>query len=176
MEQTIHKFRWFWAWQDEKEESWLGTMSQQGYHLVSVKPFGNYSFKLGEKTDYVYRLDYQTNRKERQNYLQLFQDAGWEHISEMSGWHYFRKQANAGESPEIYTDIESKAAKYKRLVAYLGFLDLLMIVIFSSRILQHHPYSWWNVAQIIFSVVVLFLTYIIVRIALRIRQLKKMSK
>jgi len=169
MERTFHKFKWFWAWQDEKEESWLREMAQQGRHLVSVKPFGSYSFKLGDKTDYVYRLDYQINRKDSQNYLQLFRDAGWEHIGEMSGWHYFRKQAEAGESPEIYTDTESKATKYKRLIAYVGFLDILMVVIFSSRILQHYPYSWWNVVQIIFSVVVLFLTYSIIRLTLRIR-------
>jgi hypothetical protein len=67
---TYHKFKWFWAWQDEKEEPWLRTMSQQGYHLVSVKPFGSYCFKHGDKTDYVYRLDYQTNRKDSLNYLQ----------------------------------------------------------------------------------------------------------
>ena len=174
MDKTFRKFKWFWAWEDEKEEAWLRTMSQRGHHLLSAKPFGSYSFVPGDKTDYVYRLDYQINRKDKQNYLQLFQDAGWEHISEMSGWHYFRKQAEAGDSPEIYTDVESKVTKYKRLIAYVGFMDIMMFTIFSSRILQHYPYSWWNAVQIIFTVVVLFLTYGVIRIALRIRQLRKL--
>ncbi len=89
--ETMHKFKWFWAWQDDKEEFWLRTMSLKGWHLVAVKPFGSYNFKAGEKTDYTYCLDYQINKKDRENYLQLLQDAGWEHVGEMSGWQYFRK-------------------------------------------------------------------------------------
>ena len=166
MKEMMHKFKWFWAWQDEQEEAWLRKMSQKGWHLVSVKPFGIYNFKAGEKLDSVYRLDYQTKRKDRIYYLKLFQDAGWKHISEMSGWQYFRKQVEAGESPEIYTDVESKVTKYKRLIAYLGIFDILMIVTFT--------YPWWNGIQIIFGVVVLLLTYTIIRLVLRIRQLRKL--
>jgi hypothetical protein len=174
VEETVHKLKWFWAWQDEKEEAWLRTMSQRGYHLVSVRPFGSYSFNPGDSTDYVYRLDYQINKKDMRNYLQLFHDAGWEHIGEMSGWQYFRKEAMPGESPEIHTDVESKVAKYKRLMAYVGLIDILMIVVFSSRILQHYPYPWWNAVQVVFGVVVLLLTYGTIRLALRIRQLRRL--
>ena len=174
MEKIVHKIKWFWAWQDDQEEAWLRAMSQRGYHLVSVRPFGSYSFNLGASTDYVYRLDYQTSRKDMKNYLQLFRDAGWEHIGEMSGWQYFRKEAMPGESPEIYTDVESKVAKYKRLIGYVGFIDILMIVVFSSRILQHYPYPWWNAVQVVFGVVVLLLTYGTIRLALRIRQLRRL--
>jgi hypothetical protein len=28
---TIRKFKWYWAWQDEKEERWLSEIAQQGY-------------------------------------------------------------------------------------------------------------------------------------------------
>jgi hypothetical protein len=78
------KFRWFWAWQDEKEEAWLGKMSKQGYHLSSINFPGFYSFGKGEPREYIYRLDYQTFRKkDRQEYLQLFKDAGWEYLGEM---------------------------------------------------------------------------------------------
>jgi hypothetical protein len=174
MGKTIHKFKRFWAWQDEKEEAWLRTMSQQGFHLVSVKPFGSYSFKLGDKTDYVYRLDYQTNRKDTQNYLKLFQDAGWEHISEMSGWQYFRKQVEARESPEIYTDVESKITKYKRLLGYLLIFLPIYTVVFVNAF-RSYPYSWWGIIRIIIFVILLLWAYIIISLSLRIRQLKKMS-
>ncbi len=63
MEGIFHKFKWFWAWQDEKEESWLRTMSQQGWHLVSARPFGVYYFRGGDKSDFVYRLDFQIKKK-----------------------------------------------------------------------------------------------------------------
>ena len=176
MEQTIHKFKWFWAWQDEKEEDWLRTMSQQGWHLLSARPFGVYYFRGGDKSDFVYRLDYQIKRKDRDNYLQIFHDAGWEYVGEMSGWQYFRKQVEAGESPEIYTDPASKAIKYRNVITQLGFIESFMIVILLSRILQHFPYPWWGAIQGFFGFVVVILLYGLIRVALRIRQLKKMSK
>jgi hypothetical protein len=37
----------------------------------------------------------------------------------MGGWQYFRKEAPAGETPEIYTDQASKVYKYQRLLLFL---------------------------------------------------------
>jgi hypothetical protein len=165
---TIHKFKWYWAWQDEKEEAWLRKMSQQGYHLVSVKPFGRYSFKFGDKMDYAYRLYYLTNQKDRSNCLQRFQDAGWERIGEGTDWQYYRKPVENGESPEIYTDVESKLTKYKMAIAHFGIMDIIMITVVGHHIMQHYPYDWWYIVRIVFGFVVLLLTYIIARLAIRI--------
>ena len=171
-ENTIRKFKWFWAWQDEQEEAWLRSMSQKGWHLssVSVGLPGIYRFRAGEPQDYVYRLDYQTHKKEaQQDYLQLFSDAGWEHLGEMSGWHYFRKEAKEGESLEIYTDVESKVAKYKRVLTVLGFFYIMLIAV--------SPYLWWGAIQaiqVITLLVLLFFTYAIIRLAIRLRQLRSL--
>jgi len=82
---TIKKvFHWFWAWEDEKEEVWLKEMSQSGWHFKSVGFPSNYSFEDGEQKEYIYRLDYFVNPKERANYLQIFKDGGWEHLGNMS--------------------------------------------------------------------------------------------
>jgi hypothetical protein len=109
-------------WQDEQEEAWLGSMSQKGWYLFSVGLPCIYRFRVGEAQDYVYRLDYQMHKKEdQQDYLHLFSDAGWEHVGQMSGWHYFQKEARQGETQEIFTDIESKVVKYKRILTYLAF-------------------------------------------------------
>jgi hypothetical protein len=54
---TITKFRWFWTWQDEKEESWLGEMSSRGYHLSVVSFPGFYKFNgehIGEMNAWQY--------------------------------------------------------------------------------------------------------------------------
>lgn len=172
---TITKFRWFWAWQDEAEETWLEEMSRSGYHLNSVGIPGIYSFIVAEPRNYVYRLDYQTfRRKDRQEYLQLFGDAGWEHVGNVSAWQYFRKEVVPGESPEIYTDVESKAAKYRRVLAYLGFTYVLMLVILAGRILSDDPYPWWDAVRIIYAMILVFLTYALIRTAIRVRHLKKL--
>ena len=128
---TITKFKWYWAWQDEKEEAWLTEMAQNGFHLESIALPGQYTFRKGEPGNYVYRLDFQTMKaKDRESYLQLFADAGWEHIGDMGGWIYFRHLVNGSEIPEIYSDLESKIGKYFRLMAYLViFLPIMIIVL-----------------------------------------------
>ena len=171
----VTKFRWFWAWQDEAEEEWLKKMSQKGYHLASVGFPCTYTFSVAEPRNYVYRLDYQTFRKkDRNEYLQLFLDAGWEHVGEMSAWQYFRKVAAAGETPEIFTDVESKIAKYKRVLAYVGFSYIILIVIFGGRMLTGSPYPWWDAVSVFFAFVLLLLAYAILKIAIRIKQLRKL--
>lgn len=173
-ENTIRKFRWFWAWQDEKEEHWLGEMSQQGYHLIKVALPGIYTFTVGTPREYVYRLDYQPySKKDRDDYLQLFSDAGWEHVGEMVSWQYFRKEAREGETPEIFTDVESKVAKYKRL---LGYLFVILVPLWTVFIVQlsDNPYPWFAGIKIFILVVGLVFLYAIIRLALRIKQLKRL--
>ena len=177
-ENTIRKIKWFWAWQDEQEEAWLRNMSQKGWHLSSVGLPCIYRFQAGESRDYVYRLDYQTYKKEdQQDYLQLFSDAGWEHLGQMSGWHYFRKEAKKGEALEIYTDVESKVAKYKRVLTVLGFFYIILIAVSARGISIDNPYPWWGAIQaiqVIALLILLFFTYAIIKLAIRIRQLRKL--
>ena len=176
---TVTKFKWFWAWQDEAEEDWLEKMSRTGYHLSSVGLPGFYTFSAAEPRNYVYRLDYRIFRKkDKGEYLQLFQDAGWEHIGEMSAWQYFRKEVKSTETNEIFTDVESKIAKYKRVLTYLGFFYFILIMlIFMQRTLSEDYYPWWgNIPQVIIFVVLLLFTYAIIRLAIRIRQLRKVVR
>ncbi|MFC2072194.1 DUF2812 domain-containing protein [Chloroflexota bacterium] len=174
-ENTIRKFKWFWPWQDEQEEAWLRNMSQKGWHLSSLELPCIYRFRTGEPRDYVYRLDYQRfPKKDKQEYQQLFRDAGWEYICEMSSWpQYFRKEAREGETPEIFTDIESKVAKYKRVMAFLAFYVLILIV-FLNNILIDNPYSWWGIIRVIYLLVMGGLIYSIIKLMLRIKQLRRL--
>ena len=178
-ENTIRKIKWFWVWQDAQEEAWLRSMSQKGWHLSSVGLPCIYKFRAGEPQDYVYRLDYQMfPKKDKQEYQQLFRDAGWEYIGEMSAWQYFRKEVKEQEPLEIYTDAESKIAKYKRILAFLWFFWIVLIAIFPARgILIDNPYPWWSAIQAtqVFTLLIwLLFTYAIIRLTLRIRQLKRL--
>lgn len=163
---TLRKYKWFWPWQDEAEEAWLRKMSQQGWHLSSIGIPTIYDFECGEPEDFVYRLDYPSySRIDKEVYLQLFRDAGWEKIREMGGWHYFRQKAEPSEELEIYTDAESKIGKYQRLLVFLWILTLpLFIALINTR------------GNFLFFIVVpIFLIYIymIFRISIRINQLKR---
>lgn len=166
---TIKKFHWFWAWDDEKEEAWLREMSQQGLHLSSIGMPGFYEFEQGLTKDYVYRLDYIRDRKDYSNYLQLFNDSGWDHIGEMSGWQYFRKEALEGEDLEIYSDNESKASKYQRVLLLL--VIILPLLINGTFIISRRDGA--EALGIIFLAFMLIYIYGITRILMRIGKLKK---
>jgi len=162
--------KWFWGWQDDKEEAWLEDMARLGLHLKNPG-FGSYVFTQGEPQEMVYRLDFLSDRKNRASYLQLFQDAGWEHVCEMSGWQYWRKARSRTENDEIFTDSESKIQKYRRLSTYL--LMILPVFISTYFIMFSHKSG---VIETIFLVITLLLLvlygYFFTKLQQRINQLK----
>jgi len=172
MNETIKKFKVFWAWQDEKEEAWLREMSLQGWHLREL-PFPTvYTFERGAAQDFTYRMDFITSSTKRDEYFQLFRDAGWVHLGQMGGWQYFRKPSADGSAPEIYTDVESKMQKYGRLLTILIiFLPIMMINLRTVTEYTNSPAGaiLWGIYLVIFLIYV----YAVVRIATRVMKLKK---
>ncbi|MCG2784173.1 MAG: DUF2812 domain-containing protein [Anaerolineae bacterium] len=169
---TMKQFHWFWAWDDEKEEIWLREMAQKGWHFQSVALPGNYIFEQGQPRDDFYRLDhFVDNKNSKADYLQLFLDAGWDYVGEMNGWQYFRKTAVNGEIPEIFTDNESKAKKYQRIMLYLViFLPIYMNFIFLSR---RSEYEGMVVLALLMSILMVFYVYAMLRLIMRVSQLRK---
>lgn len=70
----------------------------------------------------------------------LFEDSGWEHIAgkKSSGYQYFKKTDKQG-SEEIFSDVDSKAYRYKRLsdmwakLAW-SFIPILVVFILTNTI------------------------------------------
>lgn len=125
---TVRKHKWFFSWQDEERETWLGEMSRQGLHLKETAPFGGFLFTQGPAREYSYRLDYNRN-KLPEDYIQLIRDGGWEYLGKRAGWHYWRKEVTDGQTPELFTDPDSKIQKYKRVIAgYITSAPALYIV------------------------------------------------
>jgi hypothetical protein len=176
METILHKHKWFWGWDDDREETWLREMAQSGWHLKTVAPFGAYTFVSGPKQDIIYRLDFQPQAKAqtRLEYYQLFQDAGWEHVSEMASWQYFSKPANTAGPGEIFTDNASKVKKYQRLC---GLLSIIMIVILTqfnnlSRAAERYD-AWLFIPLVLYLAFLVVYIYAIIRLLMRIKQLSK---
>jgi hypothetical protein len=108
-------FKIFFAWQEKREEKWLREMSMEGWHLDNTS-FLNYVFRKGEPKDMIYRLDFKIIRNENiDDYITLFEDAGWEYISRVGWWYYFRTVAKKGRSQELYSDNASKIRMYNSL-------------------------------------------------------------
>lgn len=121
--------KWFWAWDDQKEEVWLQRMAQEGWALEEYKWF-QYTFKKVMPSKLVYQLDYQLGFPDK-SYFDLFEMDGWQLVSSFGGWYYFCKEDDGTEKLEIFTDVHSRATKYIRLSNYLLF------------ILAMHALSFW---------------------------------
>jgi len=106
-------------------------MVKKGWHLMRVSPFGKYSFQDGESQHVVYRLDFVWFGKMDGSSGHLYKEAGWEHVSELMGCHYWRKSVMLGEKGEIINDTNSKVQSYRRL---LGFLAIFSLPIFFHMI------------------------------------------
>ncbi|NLM97320.1 MAG: DUF2812 domain-containing protein [Halanaerobiaceae bacterium] len=91
------------AWEEEKEEKWLREMSKEGWHLKKCT-LGLYTFERAEPADYIYKYDYTGCMNiDKEEYLSIFRDAGWEHVTENAGWHCFRAKADNCRYPDLYT-------------------------------------------------------------------------
>jgi len=169
------KYRWFWPWQDEKEELWLREMAKQGLHLVELKYLGQYFFRSGEPSDTVYRLDYQKSpKKEKDAYLQLFKDSGWEHVGSRAGWQYFRKPFSPGEPEEIFTDTASKVEKYQRQIG--GLIIFIPIYMMLMMNIDFSPNSFLGeLAKFLGFILIVSFLIVILKLASRIDRLRKQN-
>jgi hypothetical protein len=79
-------------------------------------------FECDEPRQMRYRLDYRpTYPRGKDEYYVLYRVAGWEHVCEYCSWHYFRSPVSAG-APALFSDAESRAAKYRSLLVVLAIL------------------------------------------------------
>ena len=168
---TTKHFHWFWAWDDEKEEAYLRNMALDGWHFQSVTFPGYYTFEEGDPRNDFYRLDFLSNYKDKDNYLQLFEDAGWSHVGEYGSWQYFRKTALEGKTLEIFTDNESKIKKYSRIMVFL--VPFLPIYIISINSLNDAEGLFYEIMTFVFFLFMLLYAYAMVMLLRRITQLKK---
>lgn len=168
----IRKTKWFWPWQDAQEEAWLEEMSRQGLHLKQAGLFAQYRFVQGAPQNYHYRLDFQDSLKpkNKDEYLRLFTDDGWEHLGQLGGWQYFRKLTGTGGEREIFTDNESKIQKYNRFTTWFGLVYPSYLVVFVALWDDPEWFMWLNVGVILlFSALWIVIT---LKVTQRIKELK----
>lgn len=170
--QTLRKAKWFWPWDDEKEEAWLGEMARQGWHLTFPSPFGQYIFTAGAPGEWVYRLDFISHTRKDDSYFQLFRDAGWEHIGQLGGWQYFRKKVAPGTELEIFTDNQSKIEKYQRLLTFLLILTPIWLTIYSTHTLDNPSPFRIGILLVMVAIVLVYI-YVMIGLLWRINQLRK---
>lgn len=135
-------FRVFTIADYDKEEAFLREQHKNGYKFVRYGLPGFYYFEACEPEDVIYQLDFSNvSKAEKEDYLQLYKDTGWEYMFDAVGWSYFRKPASYDKTEDsIYTDKETKIELVERVfkTRMLPMLTLLFCCII-PQIVQ------WNI-------------------------------
>lgn len=132
--ETKKVFKYFTIYNYEKEQDYLREMHKSGWKFIKVTGLGTYTFEKCEPEDVVYQLDYnQEGIKNKDEYLQMFADCGWEYLMVFAGYSYFRKPANmmSGDE-EIFCDKESRLEMMRRVIKdrtkVLAFLFIITTI------------------------------------------------
>ncbi|MFZ7942950.1 DUF2812 domain-containing protein [Neobacillus sp. 19] len=122
----------------EKEERWLNQMAAEGYELVG-KSMG-YKFHKAKPENSNIKIDYRIFKKQADfvDYITLFEDCGWKHVAgtKGSGTHYFKRASNMADE-DIFSDIDSKAGRYKRLSDMYMSLAACYLPIFAALVMTN---------------------------------------
>ncbi len=163
---TTKQFKWFTIFEYEKEQEYLRRQHQNGWRFTKVTGFGMYHFEECTPEDVVYQLDYNEDAvKNRDNYLQMFADCGWEYLQDYAGYSYFRKPVAAdGTVEEIFCDEESRLQMMQRVIKgrTVPLLVLFFCLVLPQFILNLLVYHHFVIAGIYGGILTIYLIVFLV--------------
>lgn len=134
---TKQEFKYFTIMDFAKEAEYLQKQRKAGWKLTAIKGFGMYHFEECEPEDVVYQLDYnKEGLKNKEEYIQMFRDCGWEYLMDYVGYSYFckpRAEMADGEE-EIFCDDESRLEMVGRIFRgrILSLILLFAVMVFTE--------------------------------------------
>lgn len=162
MEKTTKKAIKFFSIADyEKEQEYLREMHKSGWKLVSVTGFCVYKFEKCTPEDVIYQLDYnQEGLADKDEYVKMFTDCGWEYIQDYVDFSYFRKPASQTDgAEEIFCDDASRMQLVERI--FRGRVVPLLALFFAVLL----PGLLYNIVRGNTAIVVLFAAVIVLYLA-----------
>lgn len=162
MKITKTELRFFSIPQWKKEENYLREQHRNGWKFVKVSGFCLYHFQKCEPTDVIYQLDYNADSTlQKDEYIQMFRDCGWEYLQNYVGYSYFRKAASDMDgTEEIFCDDISRLDFMKRV--FKGRMVPLLTIFFLIIIPQIIVASINNV----FGFMILYCVMLVVYLAM----------
>lgn len=122
------EWKYFSIFNHEKEEQYLRDQHRAGWRFVKVTGFGMYHFEKTRPEEVIYQLDYNKDGSaNREAYIRLFEDCGWEYIQDYVDYSYFRKPVcSMNGDEEIFCDESSRLAMLERV--YKARLIPLLVI------------------------------------------------
>ena len=154
MTKTVKK--WYWVWQMDAEKEFLEQMAADGYGLCAVR-LGKYVFEKQTPQKLIYQMDFRGlgGKIPEEEYLQLYQDAGWTLAAHMGGWYYFCREYEEGADLSLFNDNESKSKLYRRLLLFLmitGFPLYYQTIVILPNVLQQGFYVPFRIIMAVMTV------------------------
>lgn len=174
------KHRLWFSWQYEQEERWLNELSRQGLHWKRGGVIRS-EFERDASVRYTYRLDYQLGlgKEKRQEYLELYRDAGWEFAGNCTqAWYYFRREWRPDEDAQLYTDRESLVTHYmrlRRMITVMLLLNLLVMCLNGISLLPRANERLWGIVVPVLAIYALLFLLLGIGIVQINRKLKTIS-
>lgn len=167
-------YRWFWAWNYDREEEWLNEWARRGLVLVDVAGF-RYVFEESAPGEYEYRLELLENMAssaESRNYLRFLEEMGVECIATYGRWVYLRRRTD-GAPFDLFSDIDSKIKHLKRIDTLLLAVLVIQLAGPASLFLAHDRFPEMLPIAVVWLVVVALVASGFARIARKLRRLKR---
>lgn len=164
MRRSKIRFKYFTIPEWEKEQDYLRQQHNNGWKFTKVSFPGIYHFEACEPEDVIYQLDYNVEgRIQKEAYIQMFHDCGWEYMQDFVGYSYFRKPVSLMNGEEgIFCDRTSRLDMMKRVFKgrMIPLLILFFLVILPNIYIQSHINTEFS--HILSGVfIVLLLVYVI---------------
>ena len=123
----------------DQEAVYLTDMHRQGWKLTKVIAGVIFYFEAVEPEEVVYQLDFKETDEDKEAYLQLYSDYGWECVVPNAQVMIFRKPAQADEDLTIFSDKDSKIEMLKSLFASRLLLLLVSYLSLSGVLRWQSP-------------------------------------
>ena len=126
---TKKELKFFSIFNYDKEQEYLQKQHKKGWKFVKVKGIGMYHFEECKAEDVVYQLDYnQDSSRDKEEYIKMFTDCGWEYIQDYMDYSYFRKNISDAEiGDSIFCDESSRFEMLERV--YKGKMTPMLLII-----------------------------------------------
>ena len=121
---------------------------------------GIYHFEKCTPEDVVYQLDYnQEGLANKEEYVQMFSDCGWEYLQSYCGYSYFRKSVSkTNGAEEIFCDESSRAQMLERVFKgrLIPLLILFSMILLPQFILNFFIKKDYSMAAIFGVLIILY--------------------
>lgn len=126
---TKKESKFFTVMEYEKEQQYLQKMHKQGWKLIKAKGTGKYIFEECEPGEVVYQLDYnQEGLQNKEEYVRMYEDCGWEYVMDFWGYSYFRKPVSEmNGKEEIFCTDQSRLEMIERI--FMGRMVPLLLIL-----------------------------------------------